>query len=209
MIIGGGPAGCTAAALLAERGRDVFCWRRTRIPASTSANPCCPAISPSSTGWACCEEVRRDGRAQAGRRVRVRPTPAGRSHFPSPTGWTKRYPTMLAGAAGEVRCHAVPPTPRRAAAPERTKRPAVTEIRLRARPGGARPRAGARARWHPSHVRTALRAGRLGPRHVPGRQAAQKQANKHNNTAALYRPLPRRRAARGRAGRLHQRPPGR
>ena len=58
LVIGGGPAGSTAAALLAEGGQGRWCcWRRTRIRGSTSANPCCRAIWRSSTGWACAKQV--------------------------------------------------------------------------------------------------------------------------------------------------------
>jgi len=40
-VIGGGPAGSTAAALLAQRGHNVIALEKARHLGSTSANRCC------------------------------------------------------------------------------------------------------------------------------------------------------------------------
>ena len=41
LVMGGGPAGSTAAALLARLGRKVILLERLTIRAFISANPCC------------------------------------------------------------------------------------------------------------------------------------------------------------------------
>lgn len=51
-IIGGGPAGSTAASFLALKGRKVIVLEKERFPAFTSANRYCPTAWALSSDWA-------------------------------------------------------------------------------------------------------------------------------------------------------------
>ena len=52
IIIGAGPAGSAAAAILAEHGRRVLVLERENSRAITSANRYCPSRTNLLSGWA-------------------------------------------------------------------------------------------------------------------------------------------------------------
>ena len=59
LIIGGGPAGSTAAALLAELGHKSPCWKNHGTRGFTLANRCFPRIFRCSSGWVSRERFKR------------------------------------------------------------------------------------------------------------------------------------------------------
>ena len=70
LVIGGGPAGSTAAALLAERGCDVVLLEQAEHPRFHIGESLLPANMPLLRRLGVADEVGRDRRLQARCRVR-------------------------------------------------------------------------------------------------------------------------------------------
>jgi flavin-dependent dehydrogenase len=51
VMVGGGPAGSTAGALLAKQGWDVAIFEKGNFLVSKSENPSCPAASAPLNAW--------------------------------------------------------------------------------------------------------------------------------------------------------------
>jgi flavin-dependent dehydrogenase len=180
LVIGGGPAGATVAAVLAQRGRDVVVLEKDRHPRFHIGESLLPANLPLIEKLGLAEEIRRIGVYKPG------------AEFVSDT-YDKTNLFMFATATHLISTHAYQVVRsqfdqvlfencrrRGACAFENTR---VTEVAL----DGARPTVtaigpdGAAVAWRPRFVvdasgRDALMAGKLGV----------KEVNKHNNTAAVF-----------------------
>ena len=181
LIVGGGPAGSTAAALLAERGCDVMLLEQAEHPRFHIGESLLPANMPL---------LRRLGVADAVAAIGV--FKPGAEFVDDETGHRSAFPFNLSLNQANTSAYQVPRAPfdeilfrnaerRGARTAERTR---VTDVQL-APPGGrARVRAtqdGAEVEFAPRFIldatgRDTMMAGKLGL----------KRSNKHNSTAAVY-----------------------
>ena len=180
LVVGGGPAGSTAAALLAVRGRHVVLLvRRTSIRAFTSARACCRANLELLDRLGVLDEVAASAcRSPA---PNSSPTaPAAAAPFPFAQALNKPHP-CLAGEARRAR-PLFSPTPSQRCGP--LAKHAGHRHPLRAAGDRATVRAQGRRRGDRFRPRYVLDAsGR--DTFLAGRMRV-KEANKYNNTAAMY-----------------------
>ncbi len=182
LIIGGGPAGSTAAAILAQRGRDVVLLEKAEHPRFHIGESLLPLNMPILERMGLADAVRAIGVYKPGAEF-VDDDTGNRSAFPFSQSLNKAQHLRLPGAARAVRRPAVRPCPpaRRGA-----RSSAPGSPRCACPQGGGRghvtaERDGAAVEYAPRFIldasgRDTLIASKLGL----------KQSNKHNSTAAVY-----------------------
>ena len=153
LVIGGGPAGSTIAALLAEHGRDVVLLEKAHHPRFHIGESLLPANVPLFERLGVREQVERIGMPKYGVEF-VSPDHDHRAYFEFAEAWDKSHALRLAGAALGVRRDPVPQR-RRARARRRSKAAGCARSRFDAdgatRAGRARRRR-AGARWRARFV---------------------------------------------------------
>ena len=201
VVIGGGPAGSTAAALLARRGHSVIALEKAHHPRFHIGESLLPMNLPIFERLGVLDKVRALGVFKRGRGLRGRQRARlqhlfafaraiGKSPPHAYQVWRQDFDQMLFEHARELRR-------RRARGPRGAQHRAARRRATR----GCRcaPTPGAQLR-HPG----ALRGRRQRPRHVPVRQEAPAAQEPRAPERGDLRPFPRRGRARGRGRRQHQ-----
>ena len=201
LVVGGGPAGSTAAALLAEKGYKVVLLEKDRHPRFHIGESLLPLNLPLLRTARGPGGGRASRHAEIRRRVRARPTMTRRSPSSSPTPGT-RSALRLPGPPVGVRPYPDPRTPPPRARP--SSRDARSPTSSSRGAGGAI----VTARDEDGGLRKCARPlpGRcLRPRHAAGvalrHQAAQPQAQQRRDVRPLHGRAP---AARQGGGQYHR-----
>ena len=198
LVIGGGPAGSTIAALLATQGRQVVLLEKAHHPRFHIGESLLPSNVELFERLGVREQVEQIGMPKFGIEF-VSPDHEHRSAVEFAEAWDKSQPS-----AWQVRRSELDELLFRNAA----TRGATTLEGCRVREvdfdaDGATVQAelddGARRRW-----RAALRRRRLGPRHLPRQQAALQGEEPQAQQLGAVRPLHRRAPPAGQDGRQHQ-----
>ena len=208
LVIGGGPAGSTAAALLAKAGRDVVLLEKDAHPRFHIGESLLPRNLAIFDRLGLRDEIHAMGVLKPGAEF-VSDTTGDSVCFNFATGidreFTYSYQVRRAEFDSALFANA-----RRCGA-----RAMESHAGCRRGPAGAVqrhrrcPRDRSAERWHDMLLHAALRAGRFRSRHVPGQPAAnqgERQAQQHRGGICPFPPC---RVSRGGHGRLHLRAPGR